>query len=137
MSRYGMAVLLAAAVWIGTASAHAVTVQVPPVLASHGVYTSAQARRGASLYEDICLACHTLSRFRGADFATKWSSQPLAVLYKAVKAMPLGEPESLASEEYADVVAYLLSINGYPAGQHELTGSDAAMAAVTLDAKAP
>jgi S-disulfanyl-L-cysteine oxidoreductase SoxD len=137
MSRYGMAVLLAAAAWTATASAYAVTVQVPPVLASQGVYTSAQARRGGGLYEDICLACHTLGRFRGVDFVTKWSNQPLAVLYKAVRAMPLGEPDSLAPEEYAEVVAYLLSTNGYPAGPRELSGTDAAMAAVTLDKKAP
>ena len=63
--------------------------------------------------------------------------RPLAVLYKAVKTMPQGEPESLDPQDYADVVAYFLSINVYPEGQSELAATDEATAAVWLDAKVP
>jgi S-disulfanyl-L-cysteine oxidoreductase SoxD len=133
MIRCAMTSLLAAV----SVGAYAATVQAPSILASEGVYTAAQARRGASLFEDTCVACHTLGRFRGADFATKWSDKPLVALYQAVKTMPLGEPESLEPQEYADVVAYFLSINAYPEGKSELVGSDAAIAAVKLDAKVP
>jgi S-disulfanyl-L-cysteine oxidoreductase SoxD len=137
MMRFVLAAPLAATVWAATVAAYPVAVQAPMARASQGVYTKAQARRGASVFEDTCVACHTLSRFRGDDFATKWSDKPLAVLYKAVKTMPMGEPESLEPQDYADVVAYFLSINAYPEGKSELVGSDAAIAAVKLDAKVP
>ncbi len=34
--------------------------------------------------------------------------------------MPEGDPGSLQPEEYADVLAYLLSLNDYPAGDQPL-----------------
>lgn len=137
MIRFTTAALAAAILWAVSVGVNPVTAQAPSTLASQGVYTKAQASRGASLYEDICLACHTLGRFRGADFATKWADKPLATLFKAVRTMPLDQPESLEPQEYADVVAYFLSINAYPEGTTELAATDQAIAAVTLDAKAP
>lgn len=135
--RYLMAVSAAAILWAATVGVHPATAQVPPTPASQGVYTKAQARRGAGVFEDVCLACHTLGRFRGPDFATKWADRPLTVLYKAVKTMPQGEPESLDPQDYVDVVAYFLSINTYPEGATELAPSDGAAAAILLDKKAP
>ncbi len=137
MIRYTTAALAAVLLWAVSVAAHAAALQEPSTRASQGVYTKAQARRGAGLFEDICLACHTLSRFRGPDFAAKWSDKPLAVLYKAVTTMPQGEPDSLDPQDYADVVAYLLSVNAYPEGQRELAPAAEAMAAIWLDAKAP
>ena len=137
MIRYTTAALTAATLWAVSVGVPAVTAQAPSTRASQGVYTKAQARRGAGVFEDVCLACHTLGRFRGPDFAAKWGDRPLAVLYKAVKTMPQGEPESLDPQDYADVVAYFLSINVYPEGQSELAATDEATAAVWLDAKVP
>lgn len=137
MIRYTTAALAAAILWAVCVAVHPVTAQAPSTRASQGVYTKAQARRGAGLFEDICLACHTLSRFRGPDFATKWSDKPLAALYKAVTTMPQGEPDSLDPQDYADLVAYFLSVNAYPEGQRELSPTTEAMTAVWLDAKTP
>jgi mono/diheme cytochrome c family protein len=137
MTRATTATLAAALVWAVGVAAHAVALQGPTTPASQGVYTKAQARRGAGVFEDVCLACHTLSRFRGENFTAKWSDKPLAVLYKAVKTMPQGEPESLDPQDYADLVAYLLSVNAYPDGAQELPPSEAAAAAIRLDVKAP
>lgn len=135
MTRFAMAMLLAAIAW--GASANARTLATQTTRASQGVYTAAQASRGSGIYADICVACHSLGRFRGADFAAKWADKPLATLFTAVKTMPLGEPGSLEPQEYADVVAYLLSVNTYPASERELPPTDEAMAAILLDAKAP
>lgn len=105
--------------------------------ATQGVYTKAQARRGNAVYQDVCVACHSLGRFRGADFAAKWTDKPLATLYKAVTSMPQGEPGSLDPQDYADVVAYLLSVNDYPAGAQELAVTPEAVAAIWLDTRVP
>ena len=134
MTRTTLAIVLAAAVGVAGSGVGAA---VQATRASQGVYTKAQASRGSGAFTDICLACHSRARFRGADFATKWADKPLSTLYAAVKAMPLGEPNSLDPQDYADVVAYLLSVNDYPEGQHELAPSDAAVAAIFLDAKTP
>ena len=123
-------VVLAAAAWVSAAGAQ-------DTLASSGVYTSAQADRGMSIYDGQCASCHELSRFKGKDFASAWSDKPLTDLHTAVKSMPMDNPGSLKPEEYADILAYFLSINGYPAGQAELKGDDAAIAAIKVDVKTP
>jgi hypothetical protein len=51
----------------------------------------------------------------------KWAGQTVDDLYGFIStAMPDANPGSLTAEQYADVVAYLLSLNGYPAGESEL-----------------
>jgi mono/diheme cytochrome c family protein len=122
--------VLAAAAWVNLVSAQG-------TLASSGVYTTAQADRGMSIYDGQCASCHELSRFKGKDFASAWTDKPLTDLHTAVKSMPMDNPGSLKPEEYADVLAYFLSINGYPAGQAELKGDDASIAAVKVDVKKP
>ena len=123
-------VVLAAAAWVSVAGAQ-------DTLASSGVYTSAQADRGMSIYDGQCASCHELSRFKGKDFASAWTDKPLTDLHTAVKSMPMDNPGSLKPEEYADILAYFLSLNGYPAGQAELKGDDAAIAAIKVDVKTP
>ena len=122
--------VLAAAAWVSLVSAQ-------ETLASSGVYTTAQADRGMATYDGQCASCHELSRFKGNDFASAWTDKPLTDLHTAVKSMPMDNPGSLQPQEYADILAYFLSINGYPAGEAELKGDDAAIGAVKVDAKKP
>lgn len=130
--------ILGIAAVLVSAAAVARAVQAPPqTRASQGVYTKAQASRGSRAYADICVECHSLGRFRGPDFAAKWADKPLGAFYKAVTSMPLGEPGSLDPQDYADVVAYLLSVNAYPDGPQELAPSAEAAAAIWLDGKVP
>lgn len=138
MNRSVIALLLAAAGWTVSTGVRGISAQAPPqTRASQGVYTTAQAGRGGRTYAEICVDCHSLGRFRGPDFTTKWADKPLSTLYKAVTSMPLGEPGSLEPQDYADVVAYLLSVNAYPEGPRELPPSADAAAAIWLDGKAP
>ena len=123
-------VVLAAAAWVSLASAQG-------TLASSGVYTKAQADRGMSIYDGQCASCHELSRFKGKDFASAWTDKPLTDLHTAVKSMPMDNPGSLNPQEYADILAYFLSINDYPPGAAELKGDDAAIGAVKVDVKKP
>ena len=125
-----MAAAVMATAWVGLVTAQ-------EKLASSGVYTTAQADRGMSIYDGQCASCHELSRFKGKDFASAWSDKPLADLHVAVKSMPMDNPGSLQPQEYADILAYFLSINGYPAGQTELKGDDASIKAVKVDVKQP
>jgi len=48
-------------------------------------------------------------------------ADPVGSLFEHVSTkMPQNRPGSLSDQEYADVVAYLLQINGRPAGEREL-----------------
>ena len=131
-SQIGVAALavVVAAAWVTLVSAQG-------TLASSGVYTAAQADRGMTLYDSTCASCHELSRFKGKDFASAWADKPLSDLHTAVKSMPMDNPGSLKPQEYADILSYFLSINGYPAGEKELEGTDEAIAAIKVDVKQP
>jgi S-disulfanyl-L-cysteine oxidoreductase SoxD len=131
-SQYG-AVVVAAAValsWVGMVTAQ-------EKLASSGVYTAAQADRGMSIYDSQCASCHELSRFKAKDFESAWADKSLADLHTAVKSMPMDNPGSLKPEEYAEVLSYFLSINGYPAGETELPATDDGIKAIKVDVKQP
>src|SRR6476619_2470927 len=51
----------------------------------------------------------------------KWQDATLAELLSRMRGMPLGRPGSLTSQEYLDVLAYVLQKNAYPDGAAELT----------------
>jgi mono/diheme cytochrome c family protein len=102
--------------------------------ASEGIYTKAQAERGLTLYDTACASCHELGKFKGTEFSNAWTDKPLLDLHTAVASMPMDAPGSL-KPAYAEIIAYFLSINGYPAGTTELDGSEASIKAIKLDAK--
>ena len=100
-----------------------------------GVFTEAQANRGQGVYRGACGGCHG-RRLNGAPddpdmrstpplararFLRDWEGRSLATLFEYTRAtMPESNPGSLADQEYVDVIAYILSISGMPAGDDEL-----------------
>lgn len=98
--------------------------QAPPskvVTTAAGVYTSAQANRGEQVYFSICVSCHPKGTYTAPAFREKWHGHLLSELFNFVStSMPKEEPGTLEDKEYADVIAYLLKINGAPAGKTEL-----------------
>lgn len=86
-----------------------------------GVYTNEQASRGKTVYLTSCRSCHSPQSHTGATFNKFWRNHPLSDLYGFVATrMPKNDPGSLAPEDVADVVAYLLKMNAMPAGETEL-----------------
>ena len=93
-----------------------------------GIYTAAQAERGKAVYAMNCAGCHgekqeggnagpTLS---GPDFTNGYKDGSAgALLTKISQDMPSSAPGSLEPQQYADVFAFVLSVNKYPAGQTE------------------
>ena len=90
-----------------------------------GVYSSHEAGRGRALYERVCSYCHDMSEF-GPEYMAGWEGQPIGALYDFIRAtMPEDNPGDLSRQQYADVVAYMLRINGAPTGEQGL-GNDIA-----------
>jgi hypothetical protein len=46
--------------------------------------------------------------------------------------MPLNDPASLKRDQYAQIMAYILKFNGYPAGSHPLTYDQAMNSKATM-----
>ncbi len=102
-----------------------------------GVYTTGQAARGREIYELSCVSCHTAASHTGPVFAAKWDRHPLWDLYRYVsESMPKSEPGSLTPREYARVVAYLLKMNGMPAGKDETPADSTALKKIRIELKA-
>ena len=108
---------------------------VPTLLAQEksveqGVYTAAQAARGAKLFESNCTTCHrepggTAPVLAGERFTKTFSDATLQVVFTTIKTtMPRNAPGSLSDTEYVDVVAHLLKINSYADGMNELAVAD-------------
>lgn len=88
---------------------------------SSGVYTRAQAARGKDVYAGSCRSCHTPQSHTGETFETWWGGKRLSELFTFVSTqMPKNDPGSLAPDDVADVVAYLLEMNALPPGKHAL-----------------
>jgi S-disulfanyl-L-cysteine oxidoreductase SoxD len=109
-----------------------------------GVYTKDQARRGKATYQEECLKCHgeTLGSgeagpaLAGEEFRQKWNAKTVGALFALInKTMPSDDPGNLSSREYSDLVAYILNVNEYPAGQKELDRDVVTLNEIRIEAK--
>ena len=109
--------------------------------------TQLQAQTGAQVYAAHCAACHGAALANGAapalvgpHFQAGWAGprRSLKDLFSYIaQNMPLGAAGSLPSQDYVDVVAFLLKANGQAAGPQALTADDAALSRVVMAASAP
>src|SRR5438309_1591113 len=94
-----------------------------------GVYNDTQAKRGEAVYLEACSNCHGRT-LEGADmtpgltggaFMANWDGLTVGDLFDRIRiSMPADRPGSLSRQEDADVVAYILRFNEFPAGKEEL-----------------
>jgi len=107
---------------------------VPQRSTVDGVFTSAQATRGADVYNMLCQSCHSAESHTGTPFRNNWVGKPLAELFGYISSeMPKTEPGSLSPEEYTLVLAYILKMNGMPAGRRALTADAAQLDSIRID----
>jgi mono/diheme cytochrome c family protein len=93
-------------------------------------FTAEQAERGEAAYARNCQDCHgsTLDNgefggapLNGSYFRRHWGSGSVAALYSKTRTtMPPDRPGQLTDRTYLDLTAFLLSKNGYAAGDKEL-----------------
>jgi mono/diheme cytochrome c family protein len=99
-----------------------------------GVYNAAQADRGQALFKSRCASCHTPGYFTDDNFYTNFAGKPLWELFDVISdSMPEDDPGSLKKEQYADLVAYLLQVNKFPAGETDLPIDKDALSAILME----
>src|SRR2546430_10387687 len=101
------------------------------------MYTEAQATLGESLYRQSCAACHgatltggTAPPLAGPTFETSWSDPRVTIadlFFIARTTMPPRASNTLTAQDHAAVFAYLLKMNGFPAGATPLTATSEAL----------
>jgi mono/diheme cytochrome c family protein len=109
-----------------------------------GIYTKEQAERGKKLYLESCAECHGRD-LEGVDdakpligdvFMKTWNAKTVGRLIDVTKrSMPPETPNSLSRQVCTDVAAYVLSMNGFPAGKTELTPGAPALKEIVIEPK--
>jgi hypothetical protein len=102
-------------------------------LTSCGVYTGAQAARGEGAYRTSCQSCHAKTEYTGDKFTVAWVSKTAFDIFDVIRSlMPEDNPGSLERAQYVDIVAYIFSLNAFPAGSADLPGDDAGLKKVRI-----
>ncbi len=110
------------------------------------VFTDEQATRGQAAYSKTCARCH-LESLAGGDespplvggkFSGNWNGLTLTELHDRVRgSMPTDDPGSYSAQHVTDVIAYVLRVNGFPAGKTELTHEGGALNGIIFSASRP
>jgi mono/diheme cytochrome c family protein len=109
-----------------------------------GVYTQEQADRGRPLYNEHCSSCHADTLMGGemspplvgGEFLSNWNGLTLGELFERIRTtMPQNKPGKLSREVNADITAYILSVNKFPAGKKELAHSAEFLREIRIDSE--
>jgi S-disulfanyl-L-cysteine oxidoreductase SoxD len=111
-----------------------------------GVYSEAQASKGAEVYAAKCAACHGAS-LEGADvapplvgeqFSGTWSGTMLSDLFDRIRTtMPADAPGTLNRQQVVDVLGHLLKSGKFPAGTAPLEPDPAALSRIRFEGLRP
>ena len=114
--------------------AFALSTNAEPRTVNDGVYTEAQAEAGEELYAAQCLICHDKKYFR--PVLKRWEGQSLSILFTVMStSMPESNPGFLSEKEYVDILAYILSLSRYAAGDTELDYQNGALDEIIVEAR--
>jgi len=111
-----------------------------------GVYTEEQAKRGEAIYRKECGSCHgdmltggeSAPALTGGGFQANWDGLTLGDLFDRIrKTMPQTSPGRLTRQQDADVLAFMLSINKFPAGKTELYRQSEMLKEIRFETKRP
>src|SRR5262249_24299448 len=109
-----------------------------------GVYTEEQANRGKTGYADQCASCHgpeltggeMAPALSGGEFMAGWDGLTVGDLFERIRvSMPQNSPGSLSAQQNADILAFVLASNKFPAGMTELPKEAMILKAIKFESK--
>ena len=110
------------------------------------VYSADQATRGESTYAKTCSRCHKAAlggadeapALTGGAFMGSWNGQTLHDLHDRIRTtMPTDTPGTYSRQDIADVIAYMLKFNQFPAGKAELPTAEEELKSITFVSTKP
>ena len=111
-----------------------------------GVYSPEQAKRGETAYGKTCATCHgpdlmgldTAPSLTGPEFTASWTGMTADDLQERIRtSMPADAPGTLSRTDVADIMAFLFSKDGFPAGSTELPAGSDQLKQIKIEAKKP
>ena len=111
-----------------------------------GVYTEEQSDRGHDLYARECASCHgdlltggeQAPPLAGGEFLANWNGLSAGELFERIrKTMPMNKPGKLSREVNADILAFMLAMNKFPAGKTELSYKTEMLNQIRIEAMKP
>src|SRR5215831_14947362 len=110
------------------------------------IYSLQQASRGETAYVKGCARCHQAS-LTGADqspplvgssFLGNWNGLPLSDLQDRIRTTMPSDSVGLYDRQFVtDVIAYILKMNGFPAGAGDLSPEADRLKAILVQATRP
>jgi S-disulfanyl-L-cysteine oxidoreductase SoxD len=138
-------VIAAIIVPVATLAALQSTVRAQPTKSVwDGVYTEEQANRGKQGYAEQCASCHgpeltggeMAPALAGGEFMAGWDGLTVGDLFERIRiSMPQNSPGSLSGAQNADILAFVLASNKFPAGQTELAKDAMILKTIKFESK--
>jgi mono/diheme cytochrome c family protein len=109
-----------------------------------GVFTQAQADRGAAAYKEVCSECHGndlagdgfAPALTGSEFMGNWNDLTVGDLFERIRvSMPPSGPGAVTPAQKADIVAHLLNAGKFPAGSTELEPKTEVLKGIKIEMK--
>lgn len=107
-----------------------------------GVYSAKQAERGQIAYGEQCARCHgtqltggeSAPPLSGVEFSSSWNGLSLGDLFERIRiSMPADRPARLPREQNADIIAYILRVNQFPAGETDLASRAPSLSLIQME----
>jgi mono/diheme cytochrome c family protein len=144
-----IAFLVVAGIWVAGLSHNALRAEQAAAAGGaktvwDGVYSKAQAERGAAQYKAACSECHGndlagdgfAPALSGGEFMGNWNDLSVGDLFERIRiSMPPSGPSGVTPAQKADIVAHLLNQNKFPAGEPELEPKTEALKLIKIEMK--
>jgi mono/diheme cytochrome c family protein len=103
-----------------------------------GLMNAEQVARGRAGHRTNCGSCHGAEAYTGEAFEQAWKGRTVFELYDLIKStMPNDNPGQLPVQDYVDIIAYILNLNGYPQGDAELPPDEEGLKKIMIDTIPP
>ena len=139
-----IAFLVVAGIWVAGVSHSALRAEQATKTVWDGVFSTAQSERGAAQYKTACSECHGndlggdgfAPGLTGAEFQGNWNELTVGDLFERIRiSMPPSGPSGVTPAQKADIVAYIMNQNKYPAGSGELEPKTEALKLIKIEMK--
>ncbi|MFQ5702884.1 MAG: c-type cytochrome [Gemmatimonadales bacterium] len=111
-----------------------------------GIYTLEQAERGEPLYSKECARCHgpdlmggeMAPALSGGEFVWNWNGLTVGALFERLRtSMPQDKPRSVSRQDKANILAFILFANEFPAGKTALKSRTEFLNQISFEAVKP